>query len=100
MLANDAMPTLAWGRKALGLATALGDTEIQAHTLNNIGSIKLATNDVSGRGELEQALQMALDGGYEEHVARAYANITAGAATRLHFSWREIGSARRVPGWA
>jgi DNA-binding CsgD family transcriptional regulator/tetratricopeptide (TPR) repeat protein len=89
MLANDAVPTLEWGRKALALATALGDTEIQAHALNNVGSIKLATNDVSGRGDLEQALQMALDGGYEEHVARAYANITSVPVRRRDYTYVE-----------
>ncbi|HEX4300804.1 MAG TPA: AAA family ATPase [Gammaproteobacteria bacterium] len=89
MLANDAMPTLEWGRKALVLATALGDTEVQTHALNNIGSIKLATNDVSGRHDLEQALQMALAGGFEEHVARAYANITSVPVRRRDYAYVE-----------
>lgn len=83
MLANDTVPTLEWGRKALVLATALGDTEIQAHALNNIGSIKFSNNDVSGGNDLERALQMSLAGGYEEHVARAYANLS-GVQVRRH----------------
>lgn len=89
MLANDVESTLVWGRKALALAIRLGDTEIQSHALNNIGTIKLAVGDASGRHDLEQALEMSLAGGFEEHVARAYTNLTTMTVRRRDYAYAE-----------
>lgn len=86
MLANELAPTLEWSRKALDLATALGEVEIQTHALINIGTVKLGSQAPSGREDLERALQMALDGGFEEHAARAYANLSSTPLRNRDFS--------------
>lgn len=86
MLADDVAPALAWGQKALDLATTLHETEIRIHALINIGTAKLIGRDPSGRQDLELALQMALEHGFEEHAARAYTNLSTSLIRSLEFS--------------
>ena len=87
MLEDDAAPALEWGYKALDLANALGETEIQTHALNNIGTTKLGMQNLEGRDDLQQALKIALEGGYEEHVARAYVNLSTTMARHRDFTF-------------
>jgi DNA-binding winged helix-turn-helix (wHTH) protein/tetratricopeptide (TPR) repeat protein len=75
MLAGDTETALAFGEKALQLAQALGQPEIESHALNNIGSARLSTGDRRGEESLLQALQIALDHDFHEHAARAYVNL-------------------------
>jgi DNA-binding CsgD family transcriptional regulator len=75
MLSNAIAPSLEWGGKALELATRLGDLEIQAHALNNIGTVKAADLNPVGFTELHQSLRLSLENGWDEHTARAYVNI-------------------------
>ncbi|HWA44863.1 MAG TPA: AAA family ATPase [Hypericibacter adhaerens] len=77
MLAGDAGPALEWGRKAIALATALDDTEILSHALNNVGTTKLIQLDAGGLEDLNRSLELALAGGYQEHAARAYCNLSS-----------------------
>ena len=74
MLADDADATLAWGEKAIALATELSDPETLSHAFNNVGSARIRANQ-DGLPDVERALKLALDGGFEEHAARAYTNI-------------------------
>ena len=78
MLADDVPQALHWGQRALAMATALGEREIMAHALNNIGAARYQGGDERGWDELRLSLDLALAGGYEEHVARAYTNLTSG----------------------
>jgi len=75
MLVGDTEGTVAFGEKALRLARALGQQEIESHALNNIGSARLIAGDQSGEESLLQALQIALDHDLHEHAARAYVNL-------------------------
>ena len=75
MLAENVAASLEWGRKALELAIRLGETEIEVHALTNIGTAKLVGEDPVGREDLERALATALNGGFEEHAARAFTNL-------------------------
>ncbi|HEY4162928.1 MAG TPA: AAA family ATPase [Dongiaceae bacterium] len=77
MLAGDAVATLQWGRKAIDLATALNDIETLSHALNNVGTAKALNLDPSGHRDLENSLKLALDGGFSEHAARAYTNLSS-----------------------
>jgi DNA-binding CsgD family transcriptional regulator len=79
MLEDNVEAALGWGRKAIDLATALGDQEILSHALNNVGTARMRA-DQSGLPDLEHALRLALDGGFEEHAARAYTNLGTSAA--------------------
>jgi DNA-binding CsgD family transcriptional regulator len=75
MLADDTAAAVAWGDKALQLADELGDVEVQVHALNNVGTARWMDGDLAGRSQLERSLELALERGLEEHVARAYTNL-------------------------
>ncbi|HEX2668698.1 MAG TPA: AAA family ATPase [Gammaproteobacteria bacterium] len=83
MLSSEMQKSLEWGRKALLLATGLGETEIQIHALGNVGAVKLLADGTSGHEELERSMLMAKAEGFEEHASRAYTNLgTAYLRTR------------------
>jgi DNA-binding CsgD family transcriptional regulator len=76
MLVSDNAQTLAWGRRAIELAEHLHDDEIVSYALNTMGSSELCGGDpAEGLTMLERSLQLALEHGFEEHVARAYTNL-------------------------
>jgi DNA-binding CsgD family transcriptional regulator/tetratricopeptide (TPR) repeat protein len=78
MLASDTASAATWGARAIELAERLDETEIVVHALNNVGSAELLGGLAGGRAKLERSLQLALEAGLEEHVARAYTNLGAG----------------------
>jgi DNA-binding CsgD family transcriptional regulator/tetratricopeptide (TPR) repeat protein len=86
MLADEPEAALIAGDKALALARTLGDAEIESHALNNVGTTKLAAQDSSGRADLERSLALALEGGFQEHAARAYGNLATSAARARDFT--------------
>jgi DNA-binding CsgD family transcriptional regulator/tetratricopeptide (TPR) repeat protein len=74
MLSMDCGEAIPLGEKAIELAERMGETEILAHALNNVGSARLVLEE-DGWGELERSLQLALGSGLEDHAARAYTNL-------------------------
>lgn len=82
MLANEAELTLAWGQKAIDLATPLNDREILSHAFNNMGTVMTTALDPRGFDYLKHSLELALADGLQEHAARAYTNF-ATTAIRL-----------------
>ncbi|QNP41562.1 ATP-binding protein [Lysobacter solisilvae (ex Woo and Kim 2020)] len=108
MLQGESADAVALGTRALALAVELGDVEIQANALNNIGTARLDAGDEAGRAELEQSLALALAGGFEEHAARAYVNLSFDAVMLMRFpvalAWLERGiaycDARDLDAWA
>jgi tetratricopeptide (TPR) repeat protein len=80
MLAGDLAGTRHWGDRAIELAERLLQTETLVHALNNVGTAELTAGLPEGAEKLERSLKLALQGGYEEHVARAYTNL---ATTRI-----------------
>ncbi len=84
MLADDGAQALRWGKRAIELAERLGETEILAHALNNVGSAHMRVSIPDGVAKLRRSLDLALQVGLEEHVARAYTNRRhRGEAARL-----------------
>jgi ATP/maltotriose-dependent transcriptional regulator MalT len=79
MLAGRTDEAVAWGMRAIALAEAEGDEEVLVHALNNVGAARYSEGHAEGRAMLEQSLDLALEHGYGEHVARAYANLTSTA---------------------
>src|SRR2546423_1369547 len=75
MLADNTAEAVRWGERAIALAESLGDAETLVHALNNVGTALLTAQDEQGRAHLERSLQLALERGWEEHVARAYTNL-------------------------
>jgi DNA-binding CsgD family transcriptional regulator/tetratricopeptide (TPR) repeat protein len=76
-LAQDKASTIEWGMRAIELATSLGDLEILAHALNNVGSAAVNSGDIDGFEGLEESLRLSLRCGYQEHAGRAYANLVS-----------------------
>jgi DNA-binding CsgD family transcriptional regulator/tetratricopeptide (TPR) repeat protein len=72
MLADDHDGAISWGERAIALADELGEPEILAHALNNVGTSEGRSGDTS---RLERSLAISLEHGLEEHVARAYTNL-------------------------
>lgn len=82
MIEVDVPGAVHWGTLALDLADMLGDDEIKAHALNNVGTAQYHHQDEDGRAKLEASLQLALGHGFEEHAARAFTNLAC-AEVRL-----------------
>jgi DNA-binding CsgD family transcriptional regulator/tetratricopeptide (TPR) repeat protein len=77
MLATDLAGAREWGGRAIALAEAIGDEEIVVHALNNVGCAEYEAGLPGGREKLERSLELARAGGYVEHVARGYCNLTS-----------------------
>lgn len=75
MLADNTAEAVRWGERAIKLAESLGDAETLVHALNNVGAAQLTAGAEHGRVHLERSLQLALEQGLDEHVARAYSNL-------------------------
>jgi len=75
MLASRMGSAIAWGERALELATQLQQQEIIIHALGNIGSA-MVDDGGSGFAELEQSFELAVAGKYHDHVERASCNLT------------------------
>ena len=86
MLADRDDEALAWGERARALAVAFGDREIESHALNNLGATLTSTRQAEGVAALERSLGIALENNYEEHVSRAYANLTAGLVVNRDYA--------------
>ena len=83
MLTRDWERAVTWGRRAIELAERLGETEILAHALNNVGTAEIENGSAEGWVQLRKSLELALDHGLQEHAARAYTNL-ASAGVELH----------------
>lgn len=91
MLAQECDDAAAWGARAIALAEELGDDEVLAHALNNVGA---AADDDE---PIERSLRIALEHGFQEHVARAYTNLASGTVRRCDYEaaarWLDEGIA-------
>ncbi len=90
MLTSDDDGAIAWGSRAIELAERLGETEILVHALNNVGSAEARKHTPGGLARLEHSLALALEHDLEEHVARAYTNLSS-----TPIDWRDYPRADR-----
>jgi len=82
MLAFETAGAETWGAKAIAMAERLGSKEIMVHALTNVGTAQLGSLSAEpGRGTLERALRLALEGGFQEHIARCYACLVPSDVT-------------------
>ena len=88
-VARDTAEALLWGERAIDLAERLGETETLVHALNNVGTARLYIDDESGLVLLERSLALARQNGYEDHVARALANLAWSMILRYRFAEAE-----------
>jgi DNA-binding CsgD family transcriptional regulator/tetratricopeptide (TPR) repeat protein len=76
MLAGNVPEAVRLGEKAVAFARETDDAAILTHALNNIGTALWHDGQVElGHASLTESLQIALQHGLEEHVARAYTNL-------------------------
>jgi class 3 adenylate cyclase len=75
-IAEENDEALRMGHEAFAMAEELGLDEIRAHALNNIGLAKVNLGDLSGVGDLERSIEIALAVRSPE-AARGYANLGA-----------------------
>jgi tetratricopeptide (TPR) repeat protein len=66
MLASQNESAIEWGERAIELARQLGNDEILAHALNNVGAARTAATGDGGWLELERSLQLSLRCGFQE----------------------------------
>jgi tetratricopeptide (TPR) repeat protein len=84
MLAAEIADAVAWGNKAIAMAEELGDGETLVHALTNVGTAESLSHPDEGYAKLRRALRLAREGGFQEHVARCYANFTSFVADRRY----------------
>jgi DNA-binding CsgD family transcriptional regulator len=89
MLDSDRAGASGWGRRAVELAEALGETEILAAALNNLGTAELRGGSADGLAMLERSLQLAGAAGLEDHVARAHTNLASAAVEIRRYALAE-----------
>jgi DNA-binding CsgD family transcriptional regulator len=77
MLSSEYHEAVEWANRAIGLAEQNSDSETLAHALNNLGTALSARNPQAGLPHLERSLDIALENGFQEHVARAYTNLAS-----------------------
>lgn len=97
MLHGRYTEAIAWGERALDLAGQLGNSEIRAHALNNVGTALLFSGDASGSVQMEESLAIALADGHHEHAARVYTNYSEYAVVFKDFALAERLLAEGIP---
>ena len=80
----------AWGQRALAINAEFEDPEISAYALCTLGAAEYQTSRERGLPKLERSLELALAHGLDEHVVRAYGNLTSNAVV-----FRDYPVARR-----
>jgi DNA-binding CsgD family transcriptional regulator/tetratricopeptide (TPR) repeat protein len=79
MLAEETDAAVEWGTRAIELAESLGAREVLIHALNNVGTAEGKVDVEAGYEKLERSLELALEADLEEHVVRAYTNLSSTA---------------------
>jgi DNA-binding CsgD family transcriptional regulator/tetratricopeptide (TPR) repeat protein len=85
MLGAHLDSAIEWGEKAIEMARQLGNPEIEAHALNNVGMARMRDVGDPGWEEVEQSLQISLRHGLQDHVARAHTNMCTNAVLRRNY---------------
>ena len=83
--AHEADSAIESAQLAIDLGETCANEEILAEALNILGTMRLIIGDKSGWADLNRSLQLALAGGWQEHVANAYTNMGAMAVSRRQY---------------
>jgi DNA-binding CsgD family transcriptional regulator len=73
---------MAMAEQCLAMAQELGSDEMYATTLQNLGWDRI-NHGLDGWGQMEKALVLARDGGFQRDAARGYANLYQAAIDHL-----------------
>jgi DNA-binding CsgD family transcriptional regulator/tetratricopeptide (TPR) repeat protein len=82
MNAEDREAAVAWGTRAIELASRLGELEALCNALINVGTVELVAGVSDGRQTLERGLELARDAGLEEPAGRAFCALVWAALRR------------------
>lgn len=85
MLSGEVTNATEWANRAIGLAEAGGDTDTLVHALNNLGTALGACSPEAGMPHLRRSLEISLENNLQEHVARAYTNITSNLVSNKRY---------------
>lgn len=80
MLSDEGEEALAWGARAMELAERLGDREVAAHALTNIGCAGMLVDFDRGLADLKGALRICEENGFHEHTSRVWAGLVSNLA--------------------
>jgi DNA-binding CsgD family transcriptional regulator/tetratricopeptide (TPR) repeat protein len=78
--ASRPQEALRWGSRALEIGRELGDDELVAHALTDVGSAQLGDKG-AGVAKLEESLELARSAGLDYFLARTYTHIVGYAAS-------------------
>lgn len=81
MEAHQTDAAISWAQRAIALAEPWEERAILSDALNTLGTTRLIVGDTSGWADLDRSLRLALAGGYQWLVARAYTNLCAMAVS-------------------
>jgi DNA-binding CsgD family transcriptional regulator len=90
MEAHGTDAAINWAQRAIAIAEPIAKDEVVSDALNTLGTTRLIAGDASGWADLDRCLHLALAGGYQIQIARAYLNMCAMAVSR-----RQYGQADR-----
>ena len=76
MMADEHAEAISVGEQALMIAETLGNEELEAHALINIGSARIGVDPGTGRAEIEEGITIAIRIGSVE-AARGYGNLAS-----------------------
>ena len=82
MLAERHEDSVELGTRAERLARRIGDRETVTHALTNVGTTLLQQGDPRGPAMLEEAYELAMEDGHDDHAARALVNLATAMVTR------------------
>ena len=85
MEAHETDSAISWAQRAITLVEPWAKDEILSDALNTLGTARLVAGDTSGWADLDRSLQLALAGGFQGQVARAYTNLCAMAVSRRQY---------------
>jgi DNA-binding CsgD family transcriptional regulator len=77
MDAEDVEGAVAWGTRAIDLATRLDEEEILIHALNSVGKAQFEAGDDEGRDLLARSIARATESALDEHIARGGTHFVA-----------------------
>lgn len=89
MLDREKRSAIAWGRKAIAMAEAVGDPETLASANMVVGSAMLVADDERGRAYLDRSIALAEEHGFDGLVALAYLNIGSSYGEQYRFAGAE-----------
>jgi DNA-binding CsgD family transcriptional regulator/tetratricopeptide (TPR) repeat protein len=85
MEAHEIDSAISWAQRTIALAEPWANHEILSDALNTLGTVRLIAGDTSGWTDLDRSLQLALTGGFQGQIARAYTNLCAMAVSRRQY---------------